>query len=171
MANDESPYHDVSLAHILAVTNDPRQFVMIGMLARPFLQKFLYLLEHRHFPPANKALNALLNIFLMDWEEATGVVTAIPQSYRPLAQAIAHECFLRFANGVPGIIGGDMSTATDVVVGGMVIKAKQFPARTDNCFQIENDWKQGNVAADPDSRDARGRAGRSRATTKHVKVH
>lgn len=144
-----APFAITNLEHILGVTNDPSRLVVIALIdpPRPFVRKFFRRLEYEHFDPRDLTQNALFHVFLMKWEGLTWCVAAFPQTYRSRAEALATECGLRLADGVPGMLGGDMSTAVPVLVGprgqGTRMLAKQFPVHTDNAKQLENDWKVG----------------------------
>lgn len=82
-------------------------------------------LEYTYFAPRS-GRNGLFNMVLMKWPR-NGMMWAIlsfPIEYRPQAEALAKECGLRIANGVPHVFDGD--------------GAHTFPIDGETVFTLEN---------------------------------
>jgi hypothetical protein len=113
-----------SMDHIRArVTPDKVGFIV---MLRPFRiggLAFLTFLEHRHFTPVPLPC-ASFELAEIHWEEMVFALCLIPASRRPLAEAIAQELGLRFANGVPHVFtrSGEF----------------HFPIDKPNLFTVEN---------------------------------
>ena len=82
-------------------------------------------MEYTYFAPRS-GKNYLFELVLMRWPDPNTFLWAIasfPIEYRPQAEAMAKECGLRLANGVPTIFDGD--------------GAHQFPLEGPTVFTLE----------------------------------
>lgn len=100
------------------------RFGMVGFMGRVGFSKFMTRLEHEHYDPKDEALNDRLQMFLISHQGLTFVVLSIPLEDRHLAEKIATECDLRFADGVPAVFGGEGNPS--------------FPIQHKNLWSCEN---------------------------------
>ena len=105
----------------------PDKLGIVGQMSPPRIgvNAFSVFLEFRHFTPRDPALNAKYEYALV--KAPDGIVfflILVPQSYRPVVDALLVELKLRLADGVPHILGNG--------------KAWHFPVVKPNVFTLEN---------------------------------
>jgi len=90
------------------MTKDETKFFVIGMLhpGRIGFALFSTLLEYRHYPP-DTLKNDLFQLVVLKWEEIYWGVISIPIWDKVFADRIAKETGLKFADGIPSMIGGE----------------------------------------------------------------
>lgn len=125
------------------------KFVTVGMLIppRPYVCLYSLLLEHRHYEPHVKERNDLFQVWIVRWQDIDWQLIAIPVQDRPLAEAVAREVGLRFANGTPTLIvqAGKVSAVGSTRIS-PTMDAIRFPFDTPNVYTLENrpaptDWR------------------------------
>lgn len=118
-------FKDATLEDVAEFVRDPRNVHYIGMLMppRPGVRLFSTRLEYEHYVPET-VRNELFKIALINWEDIIWILVSIPKEDAPLAEKIAEECGLRFADGVPTIFASEGLT--------------QFPVNEPNLFTLEN---------------------------------
>ena len=97
----------VNESHLQNVANDPTKFSVIGDVCRPGVRLFMVRLEYIYYPPLTEA-NKLFDVFMVEWPRDTPfgwAVLTFPIEDREKAELLAKETGLRFANGVPTLLG------------------------------------------------------------------
>ena len=97
----------------------------VGMInpPRPGVSECITLLEHKHYQPKTPR-NELFIMRLIDWNDIMWVIISIPIEEKNLMEAVADECGLRIADGIPTMISG----------GGV----ERFPISNERIFTLEN---------------------------------
>lgn len=116
--------NEITTAKIQAHFDANDRFGIVGFMGRVGFAKFMTRLEHEHYDPKDEVLNDRFQMFLISHKGLTFVVVSIPLEDRHLAEKIATECDLRFADGVPTIFGGEESSP--------------FPIQHKNLWSCEN---------------------------------
>lgn len=118
-------FREATMEDIAEFVRDPRNVHYLGMMVppRPGVRIFSTRLEYEHFVPGTTR-NELYKIAIINWEDFIWILVSIPTGDASLAEKIAEECGLRFADGVPTIIASE----------GIV----QFPINEPNLFTLEN---------------------------------
>lgn len=100
------------------------RFGVVGFVERIGFGKFMTRLEHEHYNPQDIELNNRFQMFIIQHQDMTFFIVSIPLEDRHLAEKIAEECDLRFADGVPTFIGEG--------------RAGRFPIQHKNLWSCEN---------------------------------
>lgn len=118
------PTNETSDSRIQAHFDAGDRFGIVGFIGRIGFIKFITRLEYEHYDPKNEALNDRYQMIMIDHEDLKFVLISIPLEDRHLAEKIAAECDLRFADGVPTFVGSE----------GIV----RFPIQHKNIWSCEN---------------------------------
>lgn len=106
--------------------NDTSKLHLILDISRIGGTLFGVKMEYTYFPPRS-GLNHLFEMAILKWPKDFSMMWSImsfPIEFKPQAEAIAEECGLRLADGVPNMIGGN--------------EVQVFPLNGETVFTLEN---------------------------------
>lgn len=103
-------------------TND--RFGIVGGPMRIGFAKFMTRLEWEHYSPLDEELNDRFQMFIIHHGGLPFILLSIPLEDRHLAEKIAAECDIRFADGIPHVFGGKGDP--------------EFPIKHKNIWSCEN---------------------------------
>lgn len=127
----------LSISQMSDLLQTNQYFGLVYDVHRIGVLKFSTRLEYEHYSPLDEELNSRFNGAVLACKDGSFeihfFVIAIPIEDRHLAEKIAKECGLRFADGVPTILSGN--------------KVIHFPIQHKNMCSIE--YATGSDAYDP----------------------
>jgi len=109
------------------LAGDTAMFYVVGATFRPGVVEFSTRLEHEHYRPGTPK-NSKYRLIIVNWPldewKVRWYVIGFPVEDRHTAERVAKECGLRFADGVPLLIGDR--------------KQEFFPMQSKNVWNLEN---------------------------------
>ena len=116
-------------APLQELLQDKAKLHVVAWMGRPGVVDFVKRLEFEHYPPLS-AKNDLFEAAIVNWPDDEPMmrwyVLSFPREDRPQVEALAKECGLRFADGIPTLLQGD------------ALEPMFFPMRGDNVWSLES---------------------------------
>ena len=88
------------------MADDPDWIHIVCMVVRPGIYLFMRTLELEHYRPCTPR-NNLFYMVTMKWQDMDWIIVSVPSKDRSIVDAVAKDCGMKLADGIPHIFGGN----------------------------------------------------------------